>query len=111
MLSSLTIYVLLAHVMFGDKIANTLRQAGHTVIQINPVQTTNFDLKKLDHKDNWIRWPKTVSVEETIRSRLANEMWEMDALSLGELFRVSYFLCFECDIFISAISRCRSTSR
>jgi hypothetical protein len=83
-----------SHVMFGDKIAQTLRQAGHTVIQLNPVQTTNFDLKKLEHKDNWIRWPKTVKLDDKVGKRWASEMWEVDSLSLGELFRVSYFFVF-----------------
>jgi hypothetical protein len=78
-----------SHVMFGDKIVKTLRKAGHTVIQMNSVQTTNFDLKKLDHKDNWIRWPKTINVEEEIGSRLASDMWEKDGLSIEELLKVS----------------------
>ncbi|KAI6184689.1 Glucuronosyltransferase [Aphelenchoides bicaudatus] len=76
-----------SHVTFADKIAKTLRQAGHTVIQINSVQTMNFDPKKLDHPDNWIRWPKTIEVKDEIPSRLAKEMWEQDGLSLKELFK------------------------
>lgn len=47
----------------------------------------NFDLKKLDHPDNWIRWPKTIEVKDEIPSRLAKEMWEQDGLSLKELFK------------------------
>jgi hypothetical protein len=78
-----------SHVMFGNKMATALRDAGHTVIQYSAVQTHDFNLKKLGHKDDWIRWPKNVPVVEAFNSRLAVEMWEADGLSLQELIRVS----------------------
>jgi hypothetical protein len=77
-----------SHVSFADKVANALRNAGHTVIQFNPVETSSIDLKKYDHKDNWIRHPKNLSIGESISTRLAKSMWDEDGLSLKELLKV-----------------------
>lgn len=96
-----------SHVAFADKVAKTLRSANHTVIQHCPVQTLNFDLRKLEHEDNWIRWPKTVEVEENIASRLANVMWTEDGLSLKELLKVTKSIFH---YVVLAISRCWSSS-